>query len=92
VAGLDPGHQIATMATFAALARAGRGVIVALHDLGLAARHCTRLILLQGGGIVADGPPEQVLTPELMARVFGIRAFLAHTPDGPVFQPLAVLP
>jgi iron complex transport system ATP-binding protein len=92
VAGLDPGHQIATMATFAALAQAGRGVIVALHDLGLAARHCTRLILLHGGEIAADGPPEQVLTPDLMARVFGIRAFLAHTPDGLVFQPLAVLP
>ncbi|MEM9788494.1 MAG: ABC transporter ATP-binding protein, partial [Pseudomonadota bacterium] len=50
VAGLDPAHQIATMQTFAGLAQAGRSVIVSLHDLGLAARHCTRLILLSEGG------------------------------------------
>ncbi|OWU86709.1 ABC transporter [Oceanicola sp. 22II-s10i] len=89
-AGLDPEHQIATLETFDALARDGRGVVLSLHDLGLAARHCTRLILLAGGDILADGAPSDVLTPELLAQAFHIRAFQADTPEGPVFQPTGV--
>lgn len=92
VAGLDPAHQIATLQTFAGLAREGRSVLVSLHDLGLAARHCSRLILLSDGRIVADGPPVEVLTPERVAEIFGIRAFYRETEDGPVFQPLEVVP
>jgi iron complex transport system ATP-binding protein len=92
VAGLDPAHQISTMARFASLAQAGRSVIVSLHDLGLAARHCSRILLLADGGIAADGPPDEVLTPDRLARVFGIRAWFGITEDGPVFQPLEVLP
>ena len=91
VAGLDPAHQISTMTAFADLARDGRSVFASLHDLGLAARHCTRLILLAGGRILADGPPAKVLTPDLMARAYGISIFHEQTPEGPVFQPLGVL-
>ncbi|WP_316013238.1 ABC transporter ATP-binding protein [Roseobacter sp. HKCCA0434] len=91
VAGLDPRHQIATMQTFADLARAGRSVVVSLHDLGLAARHCTRLVLLDRGRVVADGPPEAVLTLDRLAEVFQIRAHYRQTEDGPVFQPLDVI-
>ncbi|CAG0911528.1 unnamed protein product [Cyprideis torosa] len=91
VAGLDPAHQISTMEIFARLARAGKSVLVSLHDLGLAARHCTRLILLSGGSVVADGPPGDVLTPQSLEQVFGIRAYFDQTPDGPVFQPLEVI-
>ena len=91
LAGLDPAHQLSTMALFAELAREGRAVFVALHDLGLAARFCTRLVVMQAGRIVADGPPGAVLRPGLLADVFNIRAFFAETGDGPVFQPLEVL-
>ena len=91
VAGLDPAHQISTMETFAALAKGGRSVIVSLHDLGLAARHCSRLILLSQGGVAADGPPAEVLTPERLEEVFGIRAWFRETENGLVFQPLEVL-
>ena len=87
-AGLDPAAQIAVMETFADLAAAGGAVIASLHDLGLAARHCTRLILLHRGTLAADGPPRAVLTPDNLARVFGIRARLEDTSDGLVFQPL----
>jgi iron complex transport system ATP-binding protein len=90
-AGLDPAHQISTMEVFAALADEGRSALVSLHDLGLAARHCTRLILLAEGGILADGTPAQVLTPDLMARAFGISVWHQNTAEGPVFQPLEVL-
>lgn len=87
-AGLDPAHQIATMEVFGALAAEGRGVLLSLHDIGLAARHCTRLVLLAEGRLLADGPPQEVLTDELLARGFGITAYHAQTPDGPVFQPM----
>lgn len=91
VAGLDPAAQIRVMQVFARLAAEGHGVIASLHDLGLAARHCSRLILLADGHIAADGPPAQVLTPDTLARVFGITAHFAQTPQGPVFQPLDIL-
>ena len=88
IAGLDPAHQISAMTNFRALADDGRLVIASLHDLGLAARHCTRLVLMNQGRIIADGPPTQVLTPTLLAQVFGIEGYFAETPAGPVFQPL----
>ncbi|MGF1659067.1 MAG: ABC transporter ATP-binding protein [Rubrimonas sp.] len=86
-AGLDPAHQIALMEAFAALAAEGRGVMASLHDLGLAARWCHRLILLDAGRVAAEGPPREVLTPELLARIYGVRAHLDWGPEGPVVQP-----
>jgi iron complex transport system ATP-binding protein len=91
VAGLDPAAQIGAMRVFRALADEGRGVVVALHDLGLAARHCTRLIALSGGRVVADGPPRDVLMPDTLSRVFHIRAAFAEGPDGATFQSLDVV-
>lgn len=92
VAGLDPAYQIATMEVFADLARAGRSVFVSLHDLGLAARHCTRVVVMAQGQILADGPPGAVMTDALMAQAFGISVYHEQTADGPVFQPLRGLP
>jgi iron complex transport system ATP-binding protein len=91
IAGLDPANQIATMQVFARLAGEGRAVLASLHDLGLAARHCTRLVLLGEGGVAAEGPPGDVLTPENLARIFHVSAHYARTPQGPVFQPLEVI-
>ena len=49
--------------------RPGRGrVVVTLHDLTLAARHCQRLIVLSQGRIAADGPPSEALSPANPAR------------------------
>ena len=90
-AGLDPASQIGLMDLFAVTAREGRAVLAALHDLGLAVRHCTRLIVLDRGRVAADGPPAAVLTPDLLARVFQITAHFAEGPAGPIFQPLGVI-
>ncbi len=90
-AGLDPAHQISLMQTLSAQARNGDTVIASMHDLGLAARFCTRLVVLWHGGIAADGPPQQVLTPELLAKVFRIRAHVTHHADGPIVQPVGVI-
>ena len=52
----------------------GTTIVMVLHDLNLAAMFCDQLAVLQKGEVVAAGPPEQVLTQELIARVFGVRA------------------
>jgi iron complex transport system ATP-binding protein len=91
IAGLDPAHQITTMETFSAIATSGRSVMLSIHDLGLAARYCSRLILLGERRIVADGPPAVVLTEENLARIFHIEARVQATDHGPVFQALRVL-
>ena len=90
-AGLDPAHQITLMQTLAAEATGGRSVIISMHDLGLAARFCTRLVVLSRGGVAADGPPGSVLTPEMLADVFQIRAHIAQTEHGPIVQPVGVI-
>jgi iron complex transport system ATP-binding protein len=87
VAGLDPAHALGLMAGFRTLAREGRGVLVSLHDLGLAARWCDRVILLDGGRVAADGAPEAVLTAERLAAVYGITAHLGRDASGPILQP-----
>ena len=54
--------------------------IVALHDLNLAAMFCDSLAVLQNGEVVAAGAPEEVLTEELIERVFGVRAHVQKSP------------
>lgn len=44
-----------------------------MHDLSLTAGHCDRIYVLERGHVVAHGPPGQVLTADLVARVFGVR-------------------
>ncbi|WP_371746589.1 ABC transporter ATP-binding protein [Aminobacter sp. SR38] len=86
--GLDPSHQITLMRLFADLASSGRSVVASLHDLGLAARWCTRLLLIDAGRIVADGPPDEVLTAQTLRDVYGVEAFFGKTAGGLVVQPL----
>lgn len=72
-ANLDPWHRLAVLTLLRREAGRGAGVVVALHDLDLARRHCDRLLLLSGGVLVADGPPDAVLSPRNLATVFAIR-------------------
>ncbi|WP_273726515.1 ABC transporter ATP-binding protein [Brucella gallinifaecis] len=81
VAGLDPAHQLELMELFAGLASESKTVIASLHDLGLAAKYCTRLIVLDRGRLVADGAPEAVLNPTLLKEVYGIDARLVKIDD-----------
>jgi iron complex transport system ATP-binding protein len=82
IAGLDIAHQLAVMDLLRATVDAGRAVVVALHDLALAARRCDRILLLAGGALDADAPPAAVLTSDTLARVFGVRADIRLDPTG----------
>lgn len=82
LAGLDPGCQIDAADTLIRRARAGCGVVLTLHDLTLAARIADRVLVLAGGGLMADGPPEAALAPDVLARAFGVRTALRREPGG----------
>ena len=52
--------------------RDGTTIVAVLHDLGMAAHFFPRLVLLDDGAIVGDGPPSEVLAPERIRDVFGV--------------------
>ncbi len=81
LAALDPGHQIDMMALLEREANQGALVVVVLHDLTMAARHCSRLLLMNHGKLVADGSPEFVMTSRNLSEVYGIKAYMEDT-DG----------
>ena len=83
LASLDPGHQIDVMDMLRAEAGGGALVIAVLHDLTLAARYCDRLLLIDGGRIVADGTPAEVLTAERLRAVYGIDARIETSGEWP---------
>ena len=72
VAALDPYHQLRVMELLVALAHGGGSVLAVMHDLSLAARFCDRLVLLVDGAIVAQGSPDQVLTPDRLREAYGV--------------------
>ena len=74
LASLDPGHQFDVMDLLRAEADAGALAIAVLHDLAMAARYCDRLLVIDAGRIVADGTPQEVLTPDLLRSVYDIEA------------------
>lgn len=78
LAALDLAHQLRLIAHLRACARgehgAGQGVVVVLHDLGLAMNHADRVLVLKDGALIADGPPEEALAPEVIAQTWGVAA------------------
>lgn len=73
-AGLDPAHQFEAADLLRSLATHGRGVVLTIHDLALAARIADRVVIIHRGRIVADGTPEDALTPSTLREVYGIEA------------------
>ncbi|MEV3873450.1 ABC transporter ATP-binding protein [Streptomyces sp. NPDC049906] len=76
---LDLAHQVEVLDLVRTLHRdIGRTVVVVLHDLTLAARYADRLVAMKEGRIVTQGTPRDVLTEEMLAEVFGLRARVRH--------------
>jgi len=82
VAGLDPDAQLLTLDLLRGEAERGSAVVVTLHDLGLAARTCDRIVVVSRGRIVADAPPRQALSPAILAEVFGLEGALIDSEAG----------
>lgn len=81
-AGLDPRHALETGDLFRRLAGEGAGVLLTLHDLTLAARLADRVLVLGHGRVLADGPPAEAMTPEILAAAYGVDARLRETDHG----------
>jgi iron complex transport system ATP-binding protein len=77
-ANLDVEHQLQILRLVERLTQAGRAAVVALHDLSLAARFATRIVVLASGRIAAAGAPEEVITEETLRLHFRIRARIAR--------------
>lgn len=85
---LDPNHQLHAMEVLQAQAAKGALIIVVLHDLSIAARHCSRVVLLANGSVAADGLPADTLTSGNLRKIFGIDAFISEHAGAPVILPV----
>ena len=77
---LDIRHQDRIFSMAQELARENRAVITSVHNLGVAAQYCSRLVLLDRGSVAAAGRPEQVLRTDILDRVYGIRTLVSPNP------------
>ncbi|MBC7359563.1 MAG: ABC transporter ATP-binding protein [Desulfacinum sp.] len=78
-AGLDLRHQLEILETVRKQAQQEKvGVLMALHDLNLAARFSHRILVLHRGGVAARGSPEETITAENIRKVYGVEAKVAR--------------
>lgn len=92
-ASLDLSHQIKVMDLVRDLhSRRTGAVVIAMHDLTMAARYCTRLVMLRDGKVGFEGRPDEVLTEENIAEVYGAEVVVLRDPrvGGPVVVGLGV--
>ncbi|WP_242902822.1 ABC transporter ATP-binding protein [Actinomadura terrae] len=85
---LDLRHQLDALRLVRTL---GATALIALHDLNLAATFCDRLCVLHEGNLIAEGPPKNVLTPDLLADVYRVKAEITTHPRTTTPQ-ITVLP
>lgn len=80
-AGLDLFYQEEIFRFCQELCRRGKTVIMVVHELNLAARYCTRLLLERQGMVLQDGVPEAVLTDENLTEAYGVAIRSLRNPD-----------
>ena len=93
-ASLDLAHRARIFAVLRGLADEGRGVLAAVHDLNEAGAHCSRLVLLDRGRVVAQGAAEEVLRPEVLTAVYRVRTLVGRSPStgAPVVEAAPMAP
>jgi iron complex transport system ATP-binding protein len=79
---LDIGQQERFLAIARTLVDEGRGVVAVLHDLNVAMRFATRVVVLHEGRCVASGDPQSVLTPALLSNVYHQNIQVTTTTEG----------
>ncbi|WKD50367.1 ABC transporter ATP-binding protein [Microbulbifer spongiae] len=88
---LDIRHQLQLMQHFRALADGGKTLVLALHDLSLAARFCDRIVLMQDGRLLAQGAPREVFTPAQIGDAYGVSSEFRWRDGIADFVPLDLL-
>jgi iron complex transport system ATP-binding protein len=94
IAMLDPYHQLDVMRTLRSYAGGGaepRLVVAVLHDLGLAARFCDRMLLMNEGTVVGDGPPAAALDAAAIRAHYRVEPFIARHDGEPLIVPWRAL-
>jgi iron complex transport system ATP-binding protein len=81
-ANLDIAHALDVLDLCRNLVEEGKSVALAIHDLNLAARYATEIVLVNEGRVVTAGTPEEVLSDAAIREVFGVRAERAVGPGG----------
>jgi iron complex transport system ATP-binding protein len=84
-ASLDPAHAVAVFQILVEEKARGAAALLVTHDLHLAARFADRLLVLDGGRLVAAGAPLTALASEAAARAFGVPLHVGRLPDGRSF-------
>ena len=84
---LDYGNQLRVLERVRQLARQGYTVLLSTHDPQHALRFSQKVLALSGGQVAAEGDTADVLTPELLRRLYGVEAVLLDTPCGRVLLP-----
>jgi len=74
VAALDPRHQFRIMDLIAHYVNNGGGALVVLHELTLAVQYADKLIFMKNGEVVSSGAPDDILSSDLLADIYGIKA------------------
>lgn len=89
---LDLKVQVDVMSCLAAIARAGKTLVVVLHELNIAAAFADHLVMMREGRIVAEGRPDVVMTPAMLRKVFDLEAQIIADPatGRPVCIPLCL--
>ncbi|MDR1957096.1 MAG: ABC transporter ATP-binding protein [Treponema sp.] len=87
--GLDLNHTIEIMELMQKKAREeGKTIVAVLHDLNLASQYCDRIVLLKDGRLCYQGIPGEILTEEVIADIYGIRALVQADGHGrPIILP-----
>lgn len=85
---LDVAHQVDVLDLCSRLHASGRTLVAVLHDLNLAARYASHMVAMRDGAVIAQGHPDQIITPTILRRVFDLEAVVL--PDPETGRPLVV--
>ena len=77
---LDIAHQYELMELFRRFHEEGKTIVAVLHDLNQVARYADHLIVMRQGDVITTGPPEAVISEDLVERVFGLRSLVVPDP------------
>ena len=85
---LDYGNQLRILELVRGLARDGYAVLLSTHNPQHALSYATRILALSGGEVAALGAPDEVLTPELVKKLYSVDVVFEDTAQGRVIAPV----